>query len=70
MGAPRPCRADVYVARLWGSCGTPDSRLANPVACAGGHGSDPPYARPASGSFEIEVRDLRAALPVRGAGRR
>jgi dienelactone hydrolase len=28
-------------------------------------GRDPPYARPSNGTFEIEVRRLRVALPVR-----
>ena len=28
-------------------------------------GRDPPYARPSNGTFEIEVRGLRVALPIR-----
>jgi predicted acyl esterase len=28
-------------------------------------GTDPPYARPSNGVFEIDIRGLRAALPIR-----
>src|SRR5207244_11842019 len=36
--ARRGCAVLTYTARgFWGSCGTPESRLANPVACATGY---------------------------------
>ena len=52
----------VHTARgLWGSCGTPESRLASPVACAGG------YLHLADVRFEVrDTQELIGALVDQG----
>ncbi len=55
-----------YTARgLWGSCGTPDSRLANPAACARG------YLRLADVRYEVrDTQELVARLVDEGIAAR
>ena len=61
-----------FSARGFGeSCGSPASRLTDPVGCA--HGwvrlddvrYDAPYGRASNGTFTVDVRSLELRLPVR-----